>query len=88
MQTAEGSLITEMTTAKKTLFKKGEEENSIPFLELEMFSETLQGIQAEMQESYLVWRGWHNWGDKVALWSVFWKPKFASASATDSPYVT
>lgn len=77
-----------MTAAKKTPFKKGEEENSIPFLELGMFSETLQGIQAEMQESYLVWNGGTQLGRQVALWLAFWKPKLASVSATDSPYVT
>jgi len=55
LQTAEGSFITEMTAAKKmTSFKRGEEENGISFMELEMFTETLQEIQAEMQESYLV----------------------------------
>lgn len=42
-----------MIAAKKTSFKKVEEENGIPCLELE----TLQEIQAEMQESYLVWSG-------------------------------
>ena len=88
LQTAEGSLITEMTAAKKkTSFKRGEEENGISFLELEMFTESLQEIQAELQESYLVWSGGtqQQLGRQVALWLAFWKSKFASASATDFP---
>lgn len=44
-----------MTAAKKkTSFKRGDKKNGISFLKLAMFTETLQEIQAQIQESYLV----------------------------------
>lgn len=51
-----------------------------------MFTETLQEIQADQQESYLVWSGrtQQQLVRQVDLWLAFWKYKFASASATDS----
>lgn len=54
---------------------------------LETFTETLQEIQAEMQESHFVSRGGtqEQLGRQVALRLALWKPKSASASATDSP---
>lgn len=74
MQAVEVSLITEMTAAKKTTsFKRREEEQGISFLELEMFTETMREIQAEMQESCLVWSGGtkQQLGRQGALWLAF-----------------